>query len=99
MYFMSKNIGISGILRPNGNFISCSYGNHGNAASEIPKNESEYCIYLSSGMETLNDENVSIIYFNDKISKKQLKWFFKNFFKLDKTQKKQFLKYLFNKQS
>lgn len=94
---MNKNIGISGILRPNGKFISCSYGDHGKASSEIPEKEADCCIYLSSGMETLNDENVSIIYFNDKISKNQLHWFFKNFFKLDNTQKKQFLKYIFNK--
>lgn len=90
-------MGISGILRPNGIFVPCSYKNHGEAASKIPEKEGEFCIYLSSGMETLNNENASIIYFNEKIYKKQLYWLFKNFFKLDKVQRKQFLKYLFSK--
>lgn len=89
-------MGISGILRPNGVFVPCSYGNHGEAASEIPKKEEEFCIYLSSGMETLNDETVSIIYFNKIIYKKQIYWFIKNYFKLDKTQRKQLLKYISN---
>ena len=87
-------MGISGILRPNGIFVPCSYKNHGEAASEIPENEGEFCIYLSSGLETLNKDEVSIIYFNEKITKSQLNWFLKNYFKIDKIQIKLFFKYL-----
>lgn len=90
-------MGISGILRPNGIFVSCSYKNHGEAAAKIPETEGEFCIYLSSGMETLCNEKISIIYFNEKIYKKQLYWLLRNFFKLDKLQRKQFLEYLFSK--
>ena len=87
-------MGISGILRPNGIFIPCSYKNHGEAASQIPEKESEYCIYLSSGMETLNKHEASINYFKEKIYKPQLYWLIKNFFKLDKVQRKLFINYL-----
>ena len=88
-------MGISGILRPNGIFVSCSYGNHGMASSEIPEKESEYCIYLSSGMETKNSDKESIIYFTEKMTKEQKKWFLRNYFKLDKVQRKYLWSYIY----
>lgn len=92
-------MGVSGILRPNGVFVPCSYKNHGEAASKIPPEEGEYCIYLSSGMETLNSQEASIIYFNDVIYKQQVQWFRKHFLELDNVQKKQFMEYMISKKN
>ena len=87
-------MGVSGILRPNGVFIPCSYGNHGLAAGMIPEKETEFCIYLSSGIEAGLDESSSLIYFNEKITRQQLQWLFIHYFKLDKTQRKALYKYI-----
>lgn len=89
--------GVSGILRPDGVFISCSYGNHGQAASEITEEDMEISIYLSSGIETTETDESSIIYFNGEMTKEQKKWFFDNYDSLDKTQKKYFLDFLQDK--
>lgn len=78
--------GLSGILRPNGIFVQCSYKNHGEAASKIPAEESDDCIYISSGEETKHSDAASIIYFNDTLTPAQAKWFLKNYTKLDKRQ-------------
>lgn len=77
--------GITGILRPNGELLSCNYGSHGVITKSIPIEEELECIYLSSGLELNNDE-LSLIYFNDNITREQLDWFFKNLNKLDDIQ-------------
>lgn len=91
--------GLSGILRPNGIFVPCSYKNHGEAASKIPEEESDECIYISSGQETKHCDDASIIYFNDTITASQVKWFFMNYNKLDKKQKQQVKEYVFKKKN
>lgn len=88
-------VGLSGILRPNGIFIPCSYKKHGEAASNIPEEESDNCIYISSGQETKHSDDVSIIYFNDTITAQQTNWLFMNYSKLDEKQKKQFKEYIY----
>lgn len=89
--------GLSGILRPNGEFVPCSYKNHGEAASSIPMEESDDCIYISSGEETKHSDEASIIYFNDKLTSAQAKWFLKNFMKLDKKQREIVKNYVLKK--
>lgn len=91
--------GLSGILRPNGIFVPCSYKNHGEAASKIPEDESDECIYISSGQETKHSDEASIIYFNDKLTSSQAKWFLMNYNKLDKRQKEQVKEYIFKKKN
>lgn len=78
--------GITGVLRPNGQLLECSYGNHGVIAENIPIEEEMDCIYLSSSVESDNTDEMSILYFNNEISKEQLKWFFDNINRLDKKQ-------------
>lgn len=89
--------GLTGVLRPNGVFLSCTYGNHGVIAENIPIEEEMDCIYLSSSMETnLNDEQ-SLLYFNDEITKEQLMWFFKNINNLDDKQYSLWISFIKNK--
>ena len=78
--------GLTGILRPNGVFVECSYGNHGLASSKIPQTEEEKCVYLSSSKETQKNDKASIVYFNETITQKQFAWFLMNFNELDKKQ-------------
>lgn len=86
--------GVTGILRPNGEFIDCEYGNHCVIAITIPKEEDELCIYFSSSIKSLGDDNNSIIYFSDTVTKEQLLWIMKNIEKLDKKQYKKWVKYI-----
>lgn len=78
--------GITGVLRPNGKLLSCTYGNHGVIAESIPLEEEMDCIYLSSSIETNNSDEMSLLYFNENITKEQLEWFIKNIDKLDNKQ-------------
>lgn len=86
--------GITGILRPNGKFVDCNYGNHCAIAIEIPEEEGEFCIYLSSSYESLNNYDNSTIYFSETVTKAQLKWLMMNIDKLDKKQYEIWLKYI-----
>lgn len=86
-------IGLSGVLRPSGEFIPCSYGNHGEATKNIPEEEEELCIYISSGMETKNNDEPSIVYFVDNITPQQEQWLIFNLMKLDMIQRKQVMEY------
>ena len=75
-------MGVIGILRANGEFIECNYGNHGVIAKAIPNEESETAIYFNSS----KDLQQSILYLNNTITIEQLMWFEKNIDKLDKIQ-------------
>ena len=85
--------GLSGILRPNGTFVPCDYNNHGEAAAEIPIEEQEYCIYLSSG-ETKNDEGLSVIYYTEKPTRAQMLWLSNHYNELDLKQKYHYDEYI-----
>ena len=50
-------VGITGILRPNGELVACDYGNHCTIAIDIPEEEGEECIYLSSSKNEDNTYN------------------------------------------
>lgn len=85
--------GVTGILRPNGEFLSCDYSNHGIIASEIPIEEEMACIYFSGSEDGEN----SILYFNETITIHQLEWFFKNIYMLDKSQYSLWVSFINNK--
>lgn len=89
--------GITGILRPTGEFISCKYGNHCVIAIDIPKEEDELCIYLSSSIESIGNDENSIIYFCDNVTKEQLIWIMKHIDELDNTQYNMWIKYITNR--
>ena len=78
--------GITGILRPNGEFISCDYGNHCVIAKNIPTKEEELCIYFSSSIKSIGTDKNSIIYFSNNITQEQLLWIIRNISKLDLNQ-------------
>lgn len=83
--------GITGILRPNGEFLSCNYGNHGLIATTIPQEEEMSCIYFSSS-------NIdSLLYLNDEITKEQLKWVIHHINEFDEEQCKIWKDYMHNK--
>ena len=52
--------GLTGILRPNGEFLECDYSNHGLIAQDIPVEEEMECIYFSGS----DDGESSVLYFN-----------------------------------
>ena len=85
---MKKEKGITGILRPNGEFLMCSYGNHCVIATKIPKEEENDCIYFSS------DDNYSVIYFNENLTTKQFQWLVNNIDLLDDVQYKCWKSYI-----
>lgn len=87
-------IGITGILRPNGIFVSCDYGSHCTIAVDIPKDEDDYCIYFSSSMKITGNAEKSIIYFCNEITINQLIWIIKNNNKFDKKQLNIWKKYI-----
>lgn len=74
--------GLTGILRPNGEFLECDYSNHGLIAQDIPVEEEMECIYFSGS----DDGESSVLYFNKSITNQQLEWFMKNIYDLDKSQ-------------
>lgn len=78
-------MGITGILRPTGEFLACNYRNHGVTAKRIPKNEEMKCVYFSSDVEE-NGSTISIVYFPDRLTILQLFWFIRNENQLDSTQ-------------
>ena len=87
--------GITGILRPNGEFVSCNYGNHCTIAIDIPEEEGEFCIYLSSSFDSsLNSYENSTIYFPTTVTKAQLLWLMKNIDTLDVKQYEVWIKYI-----
>ena len=89
--------GLTGILRPNGEFISCNYGNHGKITVNIPQEEEFLCIYFSGTEDNnTNKEFKSMLYLNDYITPKQLSWIAKNIDKLDETQYKIWIEYIEN---
>lgn len=86
-------IGVTGVLRPNGEFISCSYGNHGEATKNIPPEEEEQCVYISSGMETKKSDQASVVYYPDEITPYQEQWLIIHFMQLDMVQRKQVMEF------
>lgn len=82
--------GLTGLLRPNGVFLECSYGNHCVIAETIPIEEEMNCIYFSS------NENVesSLLFFCDNPTKKQYQFIIQNLDKLDTTQYNLWIKYI-----
>lgn len=74
------NNGLTGILRPNGEFLECKCSEHYVIAKKIPKEEEEECIYLSSS------ENDSLIYFSKTVTKAQEEWIRNNMDKFDDKQ-------------
>lgn len=89
-----NELGLTGVLRPTGEFLACSYGNHGVIAKNIPQEEEMDCIYFSSSSENNGTDNYSIIYFNTEITKDQLTWIINNISKLDKAQYKCWVNYI-----
>ena len=89
-HIMSK--GLTGILRPNGEFLKCSYGNHGVIAKKIPVEEEMTCIYFSGKHNRTN----SLLYLNDEITIAQLKWIMKNIDSLDENQYNIWKQYISN---
>lgn len=85
--------GLTGILRPTGEFISCSYGNHGTIAVTIPTEEELDCIYFSAS----DNNKESILYLNENITKNQMKWFIGNLDNLDTNQYNIWKEYITNK--
>lgn len=83
--------GLTGILRPNGIFVECDYGNHCEIAEKIDKSEEMDCIYFSSN---LYDIKSSLLYLNEDITNKQLMFFIKNIKSLDETQYKLWVEYI-----
>lgn len=88
------NKGLTGILRPNGEFIECEYEKHYYVALKIPKEEELSCIYFSSNVYDIKD---SLLFFSEDITKEQLKWFITNLDKLDKTQYEKWIEYINSK--
>lgn len=86
--------GISGILRPNGEFISCEYGKHHTIADLIPKNEEFSCITFSSSMRVWgNDESSAIHWDRDiGITRKQYEWLMEHTDNFDNVQFTYFIK-------
>lgn len=76
------NKGLTGILRPTGEFVSCDYGNHGVIAVTIPTEEELDCIYFSASYNSKE----SILYLNENITKNQFKWFVEHINDLDENQ-------------
>lgn len=77
------NKGLTGILRPNGEFLKCDYGNHCFIAKTIPKEEEMDCIYFSSNVENIKS---SLLFFNKNPTKEQYLFIVKNLNNFDETQ-------------
>lgn len=77
-----RNNGLTGILRPTGEFIPCNYGNHGVISVTIPTEEELDCIYFSGSY----NNRESILYLNENLTNQQIKWFIENIDYLDETQ-------------
>ena len=85
--------GISGILRPNGEFIPCEYGKHHTIADCICKEEEFNCITFSSSMRVWgNDANSAIHWDKDiGITKKQYNWLMEHKDEFDNMQYRWFI--------
>ena len=86
--------GFTGILRPNGIFVSCDYGNHCTIAIDIPQEEEISCIYFSSSIKSMGNDNNSVIYFCEEVTKNQLLWIMENIDGLDDKQYEIWIDYI-----
>lgn len=86
--------GISGLLKGNGEFIECEYGNHYSILNSMEYTEREKCITFSSSIKIWNNDNNSAIGWNREIgiTKHQYNWIIKNKDTFDNMQFKCFIK-------
>lgn len=68
-------VGVSGILRPNGEFLKCNFGEHYTIADKIPQAEEYSCVVFSS--RTLDEKGIDSAVYVDitvGVTHEQYEW-------------------------
>ena len=87
------NKGITGILRPNGTFVYCSYGKHCVISQSIPEEEGDLCAFFSSSMKADKNTRNSCVYLPTHLTRGQQRWIKSNYKYLDECQKCDLIQY------